>query len=141
MFEKDLPEQGGVFFCGLPARTERYVRAGRSPPAGRQEGASRGNSDRREYASAAEVFKHALSMIWLRIAIFVVSVVGGLYVSAWIPAAGILLLSLRWRAFEALALGLGMDFFWLPVGHVPLFTLGAILVVWIMEPIRREFLT
>jgi len=80
-------------------------------------------------------------MTWIRVAIFSASLIGGLCFSPWIPAVGILALSLRWRAFEALALALMMDFFWLPVGHLPLFTFGAIIVVWLLEPMRREFLT
>ena len=80
-------------------------------------------------------------MVWLRILIFVAGLLGGLSLSPWIPAVAILALSLRWRAFEALILALLMDFFWLPLGYVPFFTLGAILVVWLLEPMRREFLT
>jgi len=80
-------------------------------------------------------------MTWLRAGIFAVGLFGGIVLSPWIPGFCILLLSLRWRAFEALFLALCMDLFWSPLGHLPFFTLGAIAVVWLLEPIRREFLT
>jgi len=79
-------------------------------------------------------------MKWLRVSIFACSFLGSLVFSPWIAVIGILALSLRWRAYEALFLALFMDFFWSPVGHVPFFTLGAVAVVWLLEPIRREFL-
>ncbi len=56
----------------------------------------------------------------------------------------IVLLSLRFRAWEALFLGLLMDLTFEPAGgffhSIPLFTLGAILVVWVFEPLRKQLL-
>lgn len=80
-------------------------------------------------------------MQWIRAAICTAGLLGGLLFSPILPAVGILLLSLRWRAFEALFLGVLMDLLYLPPSHVPLFTLGAIATVWLLEPIRNEFLT
>ena len=53
------------------------------------------------------------------------------------------LLAVRYRAPEVLALGLIMDLLWLPdtvLSTAPLFTLGALLLVWGLEPLRNEFL-
>jgi hypothetical protein len=53
-----------------------------------------------------------------------------------------LVLSIRYRAWEVPFLGLFMDFLWLPSGlaAVPLFTLGGLVLFWALEPLRREFL-
>ena len=58
----------------------------------------------------------------------------------WVTAAIILMLACLWPAWEAMFLGLLMDFLWLPPHTFPLFTAGALAVVWLLEPIRREFL-
>jgi len=54
MFESESPEQGGVSSWGVPARTERYVRAGRRV----LQFATTGG-----HASAAEVFKYAICQL------------------------------------------------------------------------------
>jgi hypothetical protein len=77
----------------------------------------------------------------IRIALFLGGLAGGLFMSPYVPAIAILALSLLFRAWEAILLGLLMDLMWLPPGHPPFFTVGAIAVVWLMEPIRKEFLT
>ena len=79
-------------------------------------------------------------MAWIRTTAIVVGLVGGLSISPIVPAAVILLLSLRWRAPEVLFLGLFLDLFYLPSGHAPLFTIGAVAAQWILEPLRKEFL-
>lgn len=59
--------------------------------------------------------------------------------------AVIILLSLRYRAWEAPFMGLLIDFMWLPGGsmmmHVPFATLLALFIVWALEPLRSELLT
>jgi hypothetical protein len=61
-----------------------------------------------------------------------------------VTAVCILLLALRYRAWEAVLLGLFVDFMWLPSEYalytLPYFTLGSIIVVWGLEPLRRQFL-
>ncbi len=57
----------------------------------------------------------------------------------------IVLLSVRYRSWEALALGFLMDLLWHPVGNgllhsLPLFTLGALIIVWALEPLRTQLL-
>jgi hypothetical protein len=75
-----------------------------------------------------------------RIAIAVMGFLSAIVLNPFVPAIAILALAFLWRAWEALFLGLFIDLLWLPAGHIPYFTIGAILIVWIMEPIRREFL-
>ena len=83
-------------------------------------------------------------MTILRVGIAVVGFIGALFWPWWIPAICIVLLALRWRAWEAIMLGLFMDLLWLSPGSgfhgFPLFTIGAIAVVWLLEPLRSEFL-
>ncbi len=83
-------------------------------------------------------------MTLLRIAIAVVGFIGAIFWVWYIPAICIVLLALRFRAWEAIALGVFMDLLWLAPGtgfhELPLFTIFAIIVVWALEPIRAEFL-
>lgn len=59
-----------------------------------------------------------------------------------IAALCILALSIRYRAWEAVVLGFMMDMLWLPFEGIafPYFTLGSIAVVWLLEPLRTQFL-
>ncbi|MEN9561364.1 MAG: hypothetical protein RIQ56_637 [Candidatus Parcubacteria bacterium] len=68
-------------------------------------------------------------------------VYGALFISAWVSAVCILLLALRFRSWEAVLLGAFIDSMWMPVGgFFPFATVGAICVVWMLEPLRSEFL-
>ncbi len=57
----------------------------------------------------------------------------------------IIILSLRYRAWETLFMGLLMDFMWAPSGSmlmlIPFATLLSIFIVWALEPLRSELLT
>ncbi len=69
----------------------------------------------------------------------------GIVVGPWfLTPLCIILLSLRFRAWEAILLGLIMDLTYEPSNGylygIPLFTLGAICVIWVFEPLRRELL-
>ncbi len=83
-------------------------------------------------------------MKWIRITLFVLGAWGAFFFPPWFPAACIVLLSIRFRAWEAILLGLLVDMLWLGSGtgfhEIPLFTLGAIAAVWLLEPVRSEFL-
>jgi hypothetical protein len=82
-------------------------------------------------------------MTGLRIALAVIGFLGAIFWPWWVPALCILFLSLRWRAWEAILLGVFVDLLWLsPNGFhaLPLFTIFAIVVVWVFEPLRSEFL-
>jgi len=59
----------------------------------------------------------------------------------WAPLILIGILSLRFNAWEALFVGMTMDLVWLPGTFfypLPLFTLASFLIVWGLEPLRRE---
>lgn len=84
----------------------------------------------------------------LRVTLFIFGLVGAIFIHWSVPLVVILALSIRYRAWEALVLGLGVDLLWqtpassfmnLP-SWLPLFTLFAIAVVWLCEPLRVEFL-
>jgi len=66
---------------------------------------------------------------------------GALFMPMWVPIAAIIFLAIFWRAWEALLLGLFMALLWSPSHGIPFFPIGAILVVWICEPLRSEFLS
>jgi hypothetical protein len=81
------------------------------------------------------------SSSWARILIAVIGFMGAIFFPMWVPIAAIFVMAFFWRAWEALLLGLFVDFLWLPAHAFPWMTLGAIVVVWIFEPIRSEFLS
>lgn len=79
-----------------------------------------------------------------RIALFLLGVLGAIFAPSWVPLLAMGLLAFRYRATEVFAIGIFMDFLWLPVGGffgpLPLFTIAALVLVWGLEPLRREFL-
>ena len=79
-----------------------------------------------------------------RVALALLGVLGTIFAPPWVPLLIMGLLSLRFRAWEVLAIGLLMDFLWLPGGPLfhplPLFTLASIVLVWGLEPVRSQFL-
>lgn len=62
----------------------------------------------------------------------------------WLTALCIVALALRYRAWEAVFLGLIVDLLWVPsdisFAVFPYFTIGSILIVWLFEPLRVQFL-
>lgn len=76
-----------------------------------------------------------------RLALSVVGVLGAVYLSWWIPLIVMILLAFRTPAWEVPALGLLIDFLWLPgsfLSSLPFFTLAGLLLVWGLEPLRKE---
>ncbi len=69
---------------------------------------------------------------------------GALFISPWVAFAAALLLSLRYPAWEVLCIGLLVDLMWLPASpggaHIPIATLIAIALVWVLDPVRKELL-
>lgn len=83
----------------------------------------------------------------LRVIVAAVGFFGAIFFSPWVPFLSLVLLSLRFRAWEALALGVWVDFLWFTpsaqaglFGFLPLFTLASLLLVWGLEPLRNELL-
>jgi len=68
---------------------------------------------------------------------------GALFAPWWVPLGCMILLSLRYSAWEVPLIGLCVDFLWLPSGGhfmVPVFTLLGIIIVWAASPLRRQLL-
>ena len=77
----------------------------------------------------------------MRIAIASIGVISA--VAGWpvLTALSILVLSIRYRAYEAPFIGLFTDLLWQgSAWHLPYFTIGALAVFWLFEPLRTEFL-
>src|SRR6185295_13300338 len=59
----------------------------------------------------------------VRIFVAALGFVGAMFISPWVPIVYIVLLALRFRAWEAVVLGAFVDFLWLPgsaLSHMPL---------------------
>ncbi|HVM73972.1 MAG TPA: hypothetical protein VMU13_03800 [Candidatus Paceibacterota bacterium] len=80
----------------------------------------------------------------MRITLAFIGLISALTLPPWIPLVCIVLLSIRYRAWEAILIGALIDFTWLPSGtamhSLPLCTLVAIIIVWGLEPLRQQFL-
>ena len=62
----------------------------------------------------------------------------------WLTAIIAIALCARWRAWEVIAAGIFMDLYWLPssigLHSLPLATIIAIIIVFALEPLRRQLL-
>jgi hypothetical protein len=68
---------------------------------------------------------------------------GAVFAPWWVPLVCMVLLSLRYAAWEVPLIGLCMDLLWLPgTGHMmlPVFTLFGVALVWLLAPLRQQFL-
>ncbi len=84
---------------------------------------------------------------WGRVVLGGIGCLGVFLFSPWVPLAAIVISSFFFRAWEAIAIGLLMDLMYLPplsihspIHNLPLFTVSAIAIVWLLEPLRREML-
>lgn len=76
-------------------------------------------------------------------AIVIAAFLSAVFALPWITFLALVLLALRFRAWEVPVIGLAMDFLWLPGSFMlplPLFTLAALVIVWGLEPLRSELL-
>jgi hypothetical protein len=76
----------------------------------------------------------------VRILLSLLGVFGAIFGPAWLPVVPMVLLSIRFRAWEVIALGLFVDLLWLPGLHFPIFLALSIALVWAFEPLRKELL-
>lgn len=79
----------------------------------------------------------------MRFLLALTACIGALYLPPFVPFIILVVLALRFRAHEAILLGLGMDLVWLPAditSAVPWCTLIAIMIVWALEPLRVQLL-
>lgn len=85
-------------------------------------------------------------MRFFRIAVAALGFFGAFFLPSWVPVVCMIVLALRFRAWEAIALGFFIDLAWYTplnaegLSLVPLFTLISIALVWGFEPLRVEFL-
>ena len=80
----------------------------------------------------------------MRSTLALVGFLGAIALPPVIPLVCITLLAIRYRAWEAIFIGLLIDLAWLPtsasIHTLPLFTLVGIAIVWGFEPLRAQFL-
>jgi len=85
-----------------------------------------------------------MKMTYLRIVLAAFAFLATVLGLPWAVLISMVLLALRFRAWEVLIIGVVMDFLWLPseslIWPLPLFTIGALLLVWGLEPLRNEML-
>lgn len=82
-------------------------------------------------------------MKYIRPILSLAGLLGVFFAPVWVPCLCILLLALRFRAWEVVVIGALIDMLWLPPTGIvvfPVFTLFAIGVVWILEPLRLQLL-
>ncbi len=80
----------------------------------------------------------------MRIALAAIGFIGALVAPPWLPLACIVLLAIRYRAWEVIFIGLLLDLAWQPMGMplstLPVYTFLSIAIVWLFEPLRVQFL-
>jgi len=81
---------------------------------------------------------------YVRVALAVIGLISIFILPTWVPVLCIVALALRFRAWEAILIGVLIDLTWLPSGSsihmLPLFTILALVIVWGLEPLRAQFL-
>lgn len=76
----------------------------------------------------------------VRILIALLGILAAVFGQPWLTFAIMLVLCVLFRSWEAVLLGAIVDFMWLPPGHFPWFIISAVIFLWALEPLRREFL-
>ena len=72
-----------------------------------------------------------------------VGIFAAVFAPPWLTILCMGLLAFRYPAWEVLFIGLLTDFLWMPPGFfspLPIFTITALILVWGLEPLRKEFL-
>lgn len=95
----------------------------------------------------ASPFRSLRGISKIRLLLSVVMFWGILFASWWLPLICALFLSLRFRAWEVILAGIFLDLYWMPAyvsfvsfDSVPLGTIIAVLLVFGLEPVRRQLL-
>jgi len=84
-----------------------------------------------------------MSYLNLRVLLSIIGFLGAIFAPPWVPLLVMAFLAMRYPAWEALVLGFIVDMLWLPsgfFGSIPLFTIAAFVLVWGLEPLRKELL-
>ena len=82
------------------------------------------------------------SEIKIRVLVASIGMAGAFFAPWWVPLVCMIVLAVRYPAWEVLFIGLVMDLLWLPEGglEIPVFLLAGIVLVWICAPLRNQFL-
>lgn len=81
-----------------------------------------------------------------RIALALACFLGVIFLPWWVPMLLALILSLRYRAWEIILIGMFADLYWMSgfiapsLDSLPLATLYSIIILFIFEPLRRQLL-
>ena len=70
-------------------------------------------------------------------------ILSAIFAPPWVTIICMGLLAFRYPAWEVLLIGLFTDFLWMPQGFLhplPIFTIAGLILVWGLEPLRKEFL-
>lgn len=73
----------------------------------------------------------------------IIGVLGAIFAPPWVTILCMGALAFRYTAWEVLFIGIFTDFLWLPHGFLhplPIFTIAGLILVWGLEPLRKEFL-
>ena len=79
----------------------------------------------------------------MRIALAIGGVFAAIFAPPWVTILCMGLSAFRYPAWEVLFIGLLTDFLWMPPGllhPLPIFTIAGLILVWGLEPLRKEFL-
>ena len=79
----------------------------------------------------------------MRYALALAGFASALFAPPWLTLLLMGALAFRYPAWEVLFIGFFADMLWLPPGFLhplPVFTLAGIILVWGLEPLRKEFL-
>ncbi len=76
----------------------------------------------------------------MHIALAIIAFASIIFFPPWVALMCAVLLSLRYRAWEVVVLGLCMDLAW-HGGGLPYFMIICIAIVWILEPVRMRLLS
>ena len=72
----------------------------------------------------------------------IVGIFAAIFAPPWVTILCMGLLAFRYPAWEVLFIGLLTDFLWMPglFSPMPIFTVSALILVWGLEPLRKELL-
>jgi len=79
----------------------------------------------------------------MRTTLAICGVFAAIFAPPWVTIICMGLLAFRYPAWEVVFIGLLTDFLWMPPGlfpPLPIFTVTGLILVWGLEPLRKEFL-
>jgi len=82
------------------------------------------------------------SEIKIRFTVAAIGMLGAFFAPWWVPLICMIVLALRYPAWEVFVIGLVVDLLWLPsLGfQIPIFLIAGLVLVWICAPLRSQFL-